>query len=107
MMADVQVPDAEYEGGWRTVGRLDDLPMAPAVNGDGGISIRRAGLPFYFVPRQFRGTGVTYLTADWLGFEASSVRLARLANYESPFHPRRFGLCHICLLYTSPSPRDS
>ena len=41
MSADVLVPDESAEGGWAFVGRLEDLPAAPAWDGDAGVNVRR------------------------------------------------------------------
>ena len=74
MSADVMVPDDSAEGGWAIVGRLEDLPAAPAWDGDAGVNVRRPGLPKYFVPQKYRIGDTYHRTASWLGFQTTAVR---------------------------------
>ena len=103
LAADVQVPDANAKGGWRTVGRLEPLPIAPAVDGDPGINVRAAGLPTYLVPPRYRARGVRMLTASWLGFETTSIRFAMMATHRATYVRSGIGLCHLELIEEDPS----
>ena len=95
--ADVQIPDRNAAGGWRTIGRLDGLPAAPRADGDAGINVRRAGLPAYMVPRPYR-IGAHMLTVEWLGFETRWMRLARMSNHGEDRFGSSLGLCELVAL---------
>ena len=99
--AEVQIPSSTRRGEWRTVGRLVDLPPPPRTEGDAGIHIRRAGVPSYFVPAAYR-RGAAHLSAAWLGFEASAVRLARLQHHGPDGYGASFGLCEAAFFEEDP-----
>ena len=100
--ADVQVPDSSVAGGWRTVGRLETVPIAPLLDDDPGVNARRTDLPAYFVPAAHRHRSHLQ-TYGWLGFATTAVRFANLANHH-PRHyaARSFGLCHVALFEEDP-----
>ena len=93
---EVQVPSRCENGGWVTVGRLHNLPGAPLVDGDGGINVRRAGLPSYFIPWAYRRGGAAQLTADWLGFHTRKLRFARMVSQGAGNYGVSLGLCEVC-----------
>ena len=109
LAADVQIPDANApcepfrphrDCGWRTVGRLTNLPMAPAVEGDHGINARREGIPSYFVPYRHRH-GSHLQSYSWLGFATRSLRFANMMSHKqaavenSVSAAAEFGLCQV------------
>ena len=100
--AHVQVPSSAAAGGWQTVGVIRGLPAAPRVDGDAGINVRRAGLPSYFVPGPYR-RGSTLLTAEWLGFSTSRLRLARMTHHGADGYGASFGLCEAIFLEEDPT----
>jgi len=111
LTADVQIPDPnapcepfrpKRDCGWRTVGRLQNLPMAPARDGDHGINARREGIPYYFVPYRHRH-GSHLQSYPWLGFATRSLRFANLVNHRQSEIETPFGLCQVMFYEEDPS----
>ena len=94
LSAEVQIPDGA--GGWVTVGALPALPRPSLIEGEGGVNLRPNSSPSYLVPKRFETAQM--LSVGWLGFEATSVRLAHLTNHARDNYGSSYGACEVIFL---------